>query len=222
MANYLRLPLPRLLPLTMLAMLALLVLKSGDLVLAATAEPAPTAAAAAPAVKPPVGEPPPAAPMSAEKPALPAEQPVTDSERALLADLRQRRQQLDAREQALAARETALAAVAQRLDGNLADLAALQAKLEGLEQQRQAHDEANWRGMVKLYETMKPREAATIFNDLDQAVLLPVLDRMKEAKAAAILAAMQPDRARQVTADLAQLRVRSNSINPAAKSASGG
>ena len=89
----------------------------------------------------------------------------------------------------------------------------MQQRLEALESDRKAHDEANWRGLVKMYETMKPRDAAAIFNDLDLPVLLPVLDRMKETKAASVLAAMQPERARQVTAELAQLRTRS--ITPA-------
>ena len=37
-------------------------------------------------------------------------------------------------------------------------------------------------------------------------VLLQVLDRMKDAKAAAVMAAMNPDKARDVTAELAQMR----------------
>ncbi len=45
-----------------------------------------------------------------------------------------------------------------------------------------SHDDANWAGLVKVYETMKPRDAAAIFNDMDLPVLLQVLDRMKEAK----------------------------------------
>ena len=52
----------------------------------------------------------------------------------------------------------------------------------------------------------RSREAATIFNDLEMPVLLQVVDRMKEAKAAPVLAAMQPDKARDLTAKLAQLR----------------
>jgi len=43
---------------------------------------------------------------------------------------------------------------------------------------------------------------------------LPVLDRMKESRAAPILAAMLPDRARLVTAELARLRTERNSITP--------
>jgi flagellar motility protein MotE (MotC chaperone) len=34
---------------------------------------------------------------------------------------------------------------------------------------------------------------------------------MKEAKAAAVMAAMQPEKARQVTTELAQMRTRANS-----------
>ena len=59
---------------------------------------------------------------------------------------------------------------------------------------------------------MRPKDAATIFNDLDNAVLIPVLDRMKDAKAAPILAAMTPERARAVTAQLAQTRTQANAM----------
>jgi flagellar motility protein MotE (MotC chaperone) len=75
----------------------------------------------------------------------------------------------------------------------------LQARLEQLDQTRRERDDANWRGLVKTYEAMRPRDAAAILNDMDPPVLLQVLDRMKEAKAALVLAAMQPDRARTAT-----------------------
>ncbi len=149
------------------------------------------------------------APLSAEH-AEPV--PVTDSERKLLTELRQRRLQLDAREAALAAREATLNAVDRRLASRVEQLTALQHQLEVLEQERKAHDEANWNSLVKTYETMKPRDAAAIFNDLDLPVLLPVMDRMKEAKMALILAAMQPERARQVTSELAQMRLKANRV----------
>ncbi|MDT7953455.1 MAG: hypothetical protein RQ966_18285, partial [Acetobacteraceae bacterium] len=78
--------------------------------------------------------------------------------------------------------------------------------LEQLEKERHERQDANWRGLVRTYEDMRPRDAATIFNDLDTAVLIQVLDRMKDAKAAPILAAMAPERARSATAQLAQFR----------------
>jgi flagellar motility protein MotE (MotC chaperone) len=145
---------------------------------------------------------------------LASDPPVSDSERALLTDLRQRRLKLDERETALVAREATLGAVEKRLAARVDELTSLQQQLQRLEKQRQERDETNWKGLVKLYETMKPRDAATIFNDLDLPVLLPVVDRMKEAKAAAIIAVMQPERARQLTVEIANQRTRSNSIVP--------
>jgi flagellar motility protein MotE (MotC chaperone) len=230
----LRVPMPRLLPMTIIVMAALLAVKSAGLVMAATApaaaEAVPPAAKPSAEAKPARLEPPrldlakpePAAPVPVAPPPPPsAEPPVSDSERALLTDLRQRRLALDAREANLATREATLAAVEKRLTGRIAELAALQSSLEALERQRAEHDEANWKGLVKVYETMKPHDAALIFNDLDLPVLLPVLDRMKEAKMAAILAAMAPDRARQITTELAQLRARANSIQAAPAPATG-
>jgi flagellar motility protein MotE (MotC chaperone) len=219
----LTLPVPRILPVTILAMALLFVVKSGSLV-RATALPAASVPLPAKAHSPLPARPEPARPQpstEAEKPPIATtrvepvtDPPVSDSERALLTDLRQRRIALDARESKLAARESALGAVEKRLSARVAELADLQTRIEAMEKQRQTREELNWRGLVKLYETMKPKDAAQIFNDLDFAVLLPVLDRMKEAKASPIIAAMQPDRARQVTVELAKQRLVSNTINP--------
>jgi flagellar motility protein MotE (MotC chaperone) len=197
----------RLLPILIFVMSSLLALKSAQLVRAAvtthttTANVVSSAEAATPAEHPP---PPPAA-----TPTLPDETvppPVTDSERALLLELRQRREELDARDTALAARESLLAAAGQKLSARVAELQGLQKKLESLDAARREREDTRWKGLVKVYEAMKPRDAATIFNDLETPVLLQVVDRMKEAKAAPVLAAMQPDKARDLTTKLAQMR----------------
>ena len=161
------------------------------------------------------------APGPATAPALPSRDaaqpaPITDSERTVLLELRQRRQQLDARDTALAAREAILAAAEQKLEAQAQALTALQKKLQDLEAARKQREEAGWQGLVKLYEDMKPRDAATIFNDLEMPVLLALVDRMKELKAAPILAAMNPDKARDVTARLANLRTRREATGAAA------
>ena len=235
----LRISAPRLLPLTIAIMAALLAMKSVSLVRAAVPAPAAADSAVALAATQPVAPtPPPAQAVQSAKadaarpaqssPAAPApevvsppvEPPVSDSERALLLDLRHRRAELDAREAALASREAVLAAAEKRLAARVDELTALQGKLEALEAARKERDDANWAGLVKLYENMKPRDAAAIFNDLDMPVLLQVVDRMKEAKAAPVLAAMQPERARQVTAQLAELRRRANAVPATGKPAS--
>ena len=201
---------PRLLPLTITAMVGLLGVKSVLLVQQAIpGAPQVRLVASAAAATPD----PPAATTHPTSPALPSgAPPVTDSERAVLQELRQRRAELEAREARAAAREQLMAAAEHRLATRLDELTALQAKLEALDQARRQRDDSNWQGLVRLYESMKPRDAATIFNELDMAVLLPVVDRMKEAKAAAIMAAMDPAKARTVTTSLAALRLKSNSV----------
>lgn len=218
---------PRLLPVAIAAMFVLAGLKSAGLVreaLAASTPPASATLATQTAGKPPASSrPAPAAAAAAQvaavpqpeiiappAPAAPAEPPVSAAERAILLDLRSRRTELESRAAAVATREGLLAATEKRLSERAEQLADLQRRLEALETARRGHDEENWRGLVKLYETMKPRDAAVIFNDLDRPVLLAVLDRMKEAKAAPVLAAMQPERARQITTELAQRRTQAN------------
>jgi len=204
----LRIPAPRLLPLTIAAMLLLLLVKTTGLVRAALLPSAERQAlsaveqsvvTAAHAATPP-------GPAGAPNVTVPAEPPVSAAERALLLDLRQRKKFLDQREAALAAREAALDAAERRIAGRVDELKTLEQRLIALDAERKQHQESSWAGLVKLYETMRPRDAATIFNDLDMNVVLPVVDRMKEAKAAAILAAMQPEKARQITTQLAAMR----------------
>lgn len=161
----------------------------------------------APAAARPPAPPAARAAAPAEPPASP---PVSEAERNALQDLRERRKQLDERAAKLDERETIITAAETRLTERVAQLTALQTKLEQLDKLRHDREEENWRGLVKTYEAMRPRDAAAIFNDLDNALLIQVLDRMKEAKAAAILAAMSPERARAATTQLAQWRTQAS------------
>ncbi len=151
--------------------------------------------------------PPALAAAAAGKPEAACEVRRTDAaERALLEQLRARRTDIEAREQAVAEREVLLAASERRLAERVDGLAALQARIEAAEQARSEREEQGWRQMVKLYEGMRPREAAAIFEELDMPVLLQILARMGERKAAPVLGAMRPERARLVTAELARHR----------------
>ena len=166
------------------------------------------------AAKPAAQEP----PKPEEKPSVPeGPPPVSESEKAVLLELRERRQELEAREAGLSSRESTAAAAEKKLSSRVEELQGLQKKLESLDASRRQQEDSAWQGLVKVYETMKPRDAAVIFNDLAMPVLLPVLDRMKETKAAAILAAMQPEKAREVTTQLALTRSRAAAVETAGK-----
>jgi flagellar motility protein MotE (MotC chaperone) len=124
----------------------------------------------------------------------------------MAAGLRARRESLEERERAIATREALLAVAEQRLAARLAELTALQGRLEQADVEAQQREESHWRTMAKLYETMRPREAAAVFNELDLPVLVQVVERMNDRKAAPVLGAMLPDRVRQLTVELARLR----------------
>jgi flagellar motility protein MotE (MotC chaperone) len=130
----------------------------------------------------------------------------SDSEIELLQDLAKRRDELDKRAAALDQREALLTATEQRMDQKLAELKAVQQQIEtGLQQQKDAQD-AQYKSLVKTYETMKPKDAARIFDTLEMEVLIEVAQRMKEAKLAPVLAAMDPAKAQSVTVELAARR----------------
>jgi len=190
---------PRLLPLAMLAMAGLLLVRGLSLhdSLAAPGFIAPAAANAPPA------EAPPPAPPDAAPPG-----PTDAAERALLESLRDRRTALDVREAEIVQREMLLAATERRLVARVEELAALQQALEAETRAQDERVEERLRQLVRLYEAMRPRDASVIFNELDMEVLIPVLARMREARAAPVLAAMLPERARLATTELARLRAR--------------
>ena len=166
----------------------------------ARAESAPQPAAARPAA--------PAPATPAAVPAVPPPDPQAQAERAVLESLRQHRQDLEAREQQIALRETVLAATERRLTERVTELTALQRRLEALEAGRGEREEAAWRGIVRTYETMRPRDAAAIFDELEMPVLVQIIDRMGERRAAPVIGAMRPERARLATAELARHRTR--------------
>jgi flagellar motility protein MotE (MotC chaperone) len=153
--------------------------------------------------------------------APPASDDVSPSERALLLNLRERRQELDTRAKALNEREAVVGAAEQKLDTRVSELKILQKNLEALNTAQKEKVEAGWQSMVKLYEAMKPRDAAAIFNDLSMPVVLQVMDRMKDVKAAAVLSNMTPEKARDVTAGLAQMRTGRAAASNAAQSVGG-
>ena len=138
-------------------------------------------------------------------PAL-AQPAAPDPEQALLADLRKRRQELDARETAIAERATLLAAVEKRVNARLDELKKIQEQLEQQRREAQEQGAAKLAGLVKMFETMKPKEAAAIMAEQETPLVAQLLGQMKDAKAAAILAALPPEKARGITARLAQTK----------------
>ena len=60
--------------------------------------------------------------------------------------------------------------------------------------------------LVAIYENMKPKDAANIFNELEMPILLQVINNMKERKVAPVIASMNAEKARILTKELADQR----------------
>lgn len=131
---------------------------------------------------------------------------MTETEIELLQSLASRRQELEQREKALEEKETLLKAAETRVEEKIGRLEEMQDKVESLLGQYDDEEQQKLDNLVEIYEKMKPKDAARIFEQLDMEVLLAVITRMKERISAPILAEMRPDRAQQVTVRMAERR----------------
>ncbi|MBB4287034.1 MotE family protein [Roseospira goensis] len=158
----------------------------------------------------PGGMPPPPAngapDMAAEAAAGVTPPGFTQSEINLLQRLAERREELDAVERELTNREALLQAAERRIETRIGELKELEGVIQGLLEQHSAQEQAQIDQLVSIYATMKPKDAARIFNDLEMPILLTVIENMKERSSAAILAEMTPTRAKEVTTELARRR----------------
>lgn len=124
----------------------------------------------------------------------------------VLRQLAGRRAALDARGRELDKRDAVLRAAEQRLDAKAQALKDLQARVAALLRQHDAEQDAKMASLAKLYESMKPKDAAAILQTIETDTLLRVVERIKERKLAAIMAEMDTARARDVTMELIRLR----------------
>jgi flagellar motility protein MotE (MotC chaperone) len=125
---------------------------------------------------------------------------------ALALELSRREAGLDQRERSIMVREAAVTVVEQRLRDQLAEIDSLKSEAAGLIKQIAEEDRARIAQLSKVYEAMKPKNAAAIFEQMSLKLLLPIIEGMREVKVSAIVAAMSPDKARQLTAELSRKR----------------
>lgn len=134
---------------------------------------------------------------------------TTMTEQVLLERLATRRTELEGYEQELAMRASLVEAAEQRIAERQETLQSIEAQIASLVEQRKAMEEGQFAGIVAMYETMKPKDAANIFNALDIEVLLRVAKMMPPRKMAPILAEMNTARAQELT-----VRMASDSVDP--------
>ena len=140
---------------------------------------------------------------SAPKTVEPGGPPASPSERAILERLGERRDELHQRAREMEVRERLLEKAERKLEGRINELKALEEKAEGAADKRGDTEAGALRNLVTMYETMKPKDAAKVFDRLGHDVLVPVVLQMKPAKMAEVLAVMALEAAEKLTVALA-------------------
>jgi flagellar motility protein MotE (MotC chaperone) len=125
------------------------------------------------------------------------------SERAILERLQERRLELEKRARELDIREGLIAAAEKRVDSKLTQIKDGEAQLATAAQKKDETEAARFKGLVTMYETMKPRDAAKIFDRLEVGVLIEMASLINPRSMSDILAQMSAERAEQLTVELA-------------------
>ncbi len=145
----------------------------------------------------------------------------SQTELDLLQNLSKRRDELEQRGRDLDMKEKVLDASEKRISDKIGEMKTLQAELSKVLTQYNEKQDTQLKSLVKIYESMKPEEAANIFNEMEMPILLDVIGRMSERKVALVLANMSPKKAKDVTQELADKRKRAAQNAAAAAQAAG-
>ena len=165
------------------------------------------------AAKPEVSAPEAAKPSDSNAASADPAAPVSASERAVLERLQARRQELDARAREIDIRENLLKAAEKRIESRTEELKGVEARISTATEQKGEADAARFKGIVTMYEGMKPKDAARVFDRLEMPVLFEIASQIAPRKMSDILGLMSPEAAERLTIELAR-RASSNTSTP--------
>ncbi len=129
----------------------------------------------------------------------------SNEEMELITQLRERRIELEKREQELDLQRQLLATTEKRMNDKIEQLKMLEERIKVHLKLFEKREEERLASIVKVYETMKPKEAAPRFEALGLETQLELVTRMKPAKVAALMEKMTPRAASVLTTELATL-----------------
>lgn len=124
-------------------------------------------------------------------------------ERAILNRLQDRRETLDNRDKQLDMRESLIKAAEKRLESKVGELKDIESRIKTETTVRDKAEQERLKGLVAMYENMKPKDAARIFDRLDLKILVDLSTAMKPVTMSAVLAQMTPEAAERLTVELA-------------------
>ena len=124
---------------------------------------------------------------------------LTPNDLKVLESLFDYREKIRQKAKEVVQKEDQLQIVESRIQQQLVELKRIQGEITTLLDKHDEQEEKKLTLMVKIYENMKPDQAAQIFNTLPEDRVLALLKRMREGKSAAIMANMNPSQASHLT-----------------------
>jgi flagellar motility protein MotE (MotC chaperone) len=131
-------------------------------------------------------------------------QPVSASERAILERLQSRRQEIEARAREIDIRESLLKAAEKRVESKVEELKATESRISTATVQKSEADAARFKGIITMYEAMKPKDAAKVFDRLEMPVLFEIASQIAPRKMSDILGLMSTEAAERLTVEMAR------------------
>lgn len=139
---------------------------------------------------------------------------ISPAERALLERLSERRRDLEKRQSEMDMRDTLLKAAEKKLDERLNELKDAEARIVAATQQKEEVELQRLKNLVTMYENMKAKEAAKIFERLEIKLATEVARLIQPRRMSDILAQMTPDAAQKLTVELASRAQTENRAQP--------
>lgn len=130
--------------------------------------------------------------------------PISASERAVLESLQARRQEIETRAREIDIRESLMRSAEKRIEGKIEEMKATEARVSVAGQQKQEQEAARFKGLVTMYESMKPKDAAKVFDRLELSVLFEIASQIAPRKMSDIMGQMQPEAAERLTVEMAR------------------
>jgi flagellar motility protein MotE (MotC chaperone) len=129
----------------------------------------------------------------AEKPD--AKKDFTPEEVNHFAKLNERKRELDAKETELGKMEAELAVQKLELEKRIQELEATRKSISQVLEQRVEADDKKVATLVEMYSSMKPQQAAKIFETMDEDLAVEILGRMKKKNAAEVMNLVKAEKA---------------------------
>jgi flagellar motility protein MotE (MotC chaperone) len=131
------------------------------------------------------------------------------AERAILERLQERRQELDSRSREIELRENLLKAAEKKYEAHANELREQEANSPAAQAKKEEAEVARLKNLVTMYENMKAKDAARIFDRLEMRILVEVASLINPRRMSDILGQMSSEAAERLTVELANRAIAS-------------